>query len=147
MICLHFYATIVSFAIMIFEKEIQSSKYFNFLSVITRFIRSFAHLRKYIEYLIFFLAICVGLYTGFLLGARNKIPTLNTPILPILFLLSGFSSGIATTVLVGMIFFKGSLNKDSIKYLLTIDLRVVIFEIPLLIVLFLDYILKVAQAF
>lgn len=125
------------FALIIFEKDIENSKVFGFLSPINKFIRSFAHLAKFVEYILFILAVCVGLYTGFLLGAAYKIPLWNTPILPLLFLVSGFSSGIATTVLVGMMFFKGSLNKDSIKYLLTIDFRVVIFEIPLLIILFL----------
>lgn len=56
--------------------------------------------------------------------------------LPILFLLSGFSSGIAASILVGLLFFKGSLNKDSIKYLLVLDLRAILFEIPLLFILF-----------
>ena len=125
------------FALIIFEKEIEKSKFLSFLSPINKFIRSFSHLSKWVEYVIFILALCVGLYTGFLLGAAYKIPLWNTPILPLLFLVSGFSSGIATTVLVGMTFFKGSLNKDSIKYLLTIDLRVIVFEVPLLIILFL----------
>lgn len=124
------------FALIIFENEISKIRVLNFLTPLTKFIRSFANLAKFIEYFIFVLAICVGLYTGFLLGAAYKIPLWNTPILPILFLLSGFSSGIATSVLVGIIFFKGSLNKNSIKYLLKIDLRAIVFEIPLLAVLF-----------
>lgn len=124
------------FALMIFEKEIANSC-FKFLTPITNLIRAFAKLAKGFEYILFVLALGVGLYTGFLLGAAYKIPLWNTPILPILFLISGFSSGIAATILVGMTFFKGSLNKDSIKYLLVLDLRVVIFEIPLLAVLFL----------
>ncbi|MSN95768.1 polysulfide reductase [Campylobacter sp. FMV-PI01] len=125
------------FALIIFEREIKNSKYLSFLSPILNIIRSFASLAKSVEYLLFILALGVGLYTGFLLGAAYKIPLWNTPVLPLLFLLSGFSSGIATTVLVGMTFFKGTLNKNSIKYLLTMDLRAVVFEIPLLMVLFL----------
>lgn len=125
------------FAVIIFENEIEKSKFLAFLRPITKLIRVFSNLAKYVEYLIFILALCVGLYTGFLLGAAYKIPLWNTPVLPILFLLSGFSSGIATTVLVGILFFKGNLNKNSIKYLLKIDLRAVVFEIPLLIILFL----------
>ena len=88
------------------------------------------------EYILFILAICVGIYTGFLLSAVAKLPLWNTPILPILFLLSGFSSGIAANILIGMWFFKGSLNKDSIKYLLMLDLRAIFFEIPILFILF-----------
>ncbi|PSM51327.1 putative thiosulfate/polysulfide reductase, membrane-anchoring subunit [Campylobacter blaseri] len=125
------------FAMIIFEKEIENSKLLSFLSPITKFIRSFAHLAKYVEYILMILAICVAMYTGFLLSAIQKLPLWNTPILPLLFLVSGFSSGIAANILVGMAFFKGSLNKDSIKYLLVLDLRAIMFEIPVLIMLFL----------
>lgn len=126
------------FAVMIFEEEIERSNgILGLLKPITKIIRNFASLAKGVEYLIFILALVVGLYTGFLLGAAGKVALWNTPALPLLFLLSGFSSGIAMTILVGMIFFKGSLNKDSVKYLLVIDLRVIIFEIPMLIILFL----------
>ncbi|CZE47765.1 NrfD/PsrC family molybdoenzyme membrane anchor subunit [Campylobacter geochelonis] len=125
------------FAMMIFEKEIEQYKALAVLRPLTKAIRSFAHIAKDIEYILFVLAICVGMYTGFLLGAIEKIPLWNTPILPILFLVSGFSSGIAANILIGMAFFKGSLNKESIKYLLVLDLRAIMFEIPLLIILFL----------
>ena len=124
------------FAIIIFEKEIENSKILAFLKPVTKFIRSFSGVAKKMEYILFILAICVGIYTGFLLSAVAKLPLWNTPILPILFLLSGFSSGIAANILIGMWFFKGSLNKDSIKYLLMLDLRAIFFEIPILFILF-----------
>lgn len=124
------------FAIMIFESEIEKYKILSVLRPITRTIRSFASMAKSVEYFLFILAICVGIYTGFLLSAIHKIPLWNTPVLPLLFLISGFSSGVAANILVGMIFFKGSLNKDSIKYLLVLDLRAIMFEVPLLILLF-----------
>ncbi|RAZ56963.1 NrfD/PsrC family molybdoenzyme membrane anchor subunit [Campylobacter hyointestinalis] len=137
-ICLLLYTPFAFlFTMMIFEKEINEWKFLAFLRPLTKFIRSFAKISKNIEYILFLLAICVAMYTGFLLGAIEKIPLWNTPILPILFLVSGFSSGIAANILIGMIFFKGSLNKDSIKYLLVLDLRAILFEIPLLIILFL----------
>ncbi|MFW5614825.1 MAG: NrfD/PsrC family molybdoenzyme membrane anchor subunit [Campylobacter hyointestinalis] len=137
-ICLLLYTPFAFlFTMMIFEKEINEWKFLAFLRPLTKFIRSFAKISKNIEYMLFFLAICVAMYTGFLLGAIEKIPLWNTPILPILFLVSGFSSGIAANILIGMMFFKGSLNKDSIKYLLVLDLRAILFEIPLLIILFL----------
>ncbi|AII14502.1 putative thiosulfate/polysulfide reductase, membrane-anchoring subunit [Campylobacter iguaniorum] len=135
------------FAMMIFEKEIEQYKIFAVLRPLTKFIRSFAKISKNIEYILFVLAICVAMYTGFLLGAIEKIPLWNTPILPILFLVSGFSSGIAANILIGMLFFKGSLNKDSIKYLLVLDLRAILFEIPLLIILFLGLYLGGAKEF
>ena len=86
---------------------------------------------------LFGLAIGVGIYTGFLLSAITKLPLWNTPILPILFLTSGFSSGVATNILVGLLCFKHLLNEDNVKYLLVMDLRAVLFEIPLIAILFL----------
>lgn len=126
------------FAVMIFEDDIdRSSGILGYLKPVTAVIRRFAFYSKGVEIFIFILALVIGLYTGFLLGAAAKVALWNTPALPLLFLLSGFSSGIAMTILVGMVFFKGSLNPDSVKYLLVIDLRVIIFEIPMLIILFL----------
>lgn len=122
------------FAMIIFEKEIKNN--LKFLTPIINLIRNFAVFAKNIEYFIFILSIGVGIYTGFLLSAIGKIPLWNTPILPILFLVSGFSSGIAANILIGMAFFKGELNKNSIKYLLILDLRAILLEIPLLFILF-----------
>lgn len=124
------------YALMIFEDEIERISFLKFLQPLTRFIRGFAKISKGIEYLLFFLAICVGAYTGFLLSAISKIPLWNTPVLPLLFLVSGFSSGIAANILVGMIFFKSNLNKENIKYLLIMDLRTIMFELPVLFLLF-----------
>ncbi|ASM34718.1 protein NrfD [Campylobacter sputorum subsp. bubulus] len=126
----------VLFAFIIFEDSIEKSSVLSVFSFIPRIIRSFASISKLVEYILLILAICVGMYTGFLLSAISKIPLWNTPILPILFLVSGFSSGIAANILIGMAFFKGSLNKDSIKYLLVLDLRAILFELPLLFILF-----------
>ena len=60
----------------------------------------------------------------------------NNPIIPILFLTSGISSGIAVNILVGILFFKSTLNEESIKYLLVMDLRVILTEFPLIGMLF-----------
>jgi formate-dependent nitrite reductase membrane component NrfD len=47
------------------------------------------------------LSICVGIYTGVLLGAVVARPFWNNPILPLLFLLSAMKTGIASILLVG----------------------------------------------
>ena len=125
------------FAIIIFEKEIEKYGFLALLRPISRLIRSFAPLSKTIETLLFVLAIGVGVYTGFLLSAITKLPLWNTPILPILFLTSGFSSGIAANILVGLCCFKHLIHEENVKYLLVLDLRAVLFEIPLIAVLFL----------
>ena len=47
------------------------------------------------------LAILLGCYTGFLLSALTSFPMLNNPVLPVLFLASGTTSGIAVALLFG----------------------------------------------
>lgn len=47
------------------------------------------------------LAILLGCYTGFLLSALKSFPMLNNPVLPVLFLASGTTSGIAVALLAG----------------------------------------------
>lgn len=48
-------------------------------------------------------AFCVAAYTGFLLGVVNAYPLWNNAILPILFIISALSAGLAATSLVGLI--------------------------------------------
>ncbi|WP_169779702.1 NrfD/PsrC family molybdoenzyme membrane anchor subunit [Campylobacter curvus] len=91
---------------------------------------------KFIEILLFILAIGVGVYTGFLLSAVHKVPLWDTWVLPVLFLVSGFSSGIAASVLCGMAFFKEDVDKHVVSSLLKFDLFAIVCEIALLGVLF-----------
>ena len=85
---------------------------------------------------IFVLAVGVGAYTGFLLSAIQTYPLFNSPILPILFLASSISSGIAACVFVGIICFSRNVSKENAKILLTADLRVIPIELLLIFALF-----------
>lgn len=91
---------------------------------------------KLIEISLFILAIGVGVYTGFLLSAISKIPLWHNGILPLLFLVSGFSSGVATSILCGMLFFKDDIDKHVISNLLKFDLFAIFGELILLCALF-----------
>lgn len=71
------------------EKIIDSNK-------VTKQINSvFTKFRKQIAYIIFILAIILGIYTGILLSSFNARPLWNTSILGILFLTSGISTASA----------------------------------------------------
>lgn len=126
----------ILFTGLIFEDTVRENKLLSIFYPIITWIKSYSGYAKTAEYILFFLAIIVGAYTGFLLSANVSIPMWNSPVLPILFLASGISAGIAGNILIGMMFFKNSINKESIKYLLILDLRVIMVEIPLLILLF-----------
>lgn len=121
---------------LIFEDTVKKIPLISLLHPIIAYMKNYSEYAKRAEYILFFLALIVGAYTGFLLSANMSIPMWNSPILPVLFLASGISAGIAGNILIGMLFFKSSVNKESIKYLLTLDLRMVMVEIPLLILLF-----------
>jgi len=136
-LALFIYTPIVMiFMLLIFEDIIRKIKLFSIFIPIIEFIKSFHNFAKVIEYSLFGIALIVGAYTGFLLSAVSSFPMWNTPVLPLLFLTSGISAGVAGNILVGMLFFKSSVNKESIKYLLVMDLRVIMTEIPMILILF-----------
>lgn len=58
-----------------------------------------------------FFALCVGGYTGALLGAVKTFPLWNHPLLPVLFLVSALSTGFASVVLFGMLFARKETEK------------------------------------
>ena len=136
-IALSIYTPIVLlFMMLIFEDLIKEDKRLFLLVPIINIVKKVHSFSKLIEYGLFALAIVVGVYTGFLLSAVSSLPLWNSPILPILFLTSGMSAGIAANLLIAIIFFKSSVDKESIKRLLILDLRVIMTEIPLIIMLF-----------
>lgn len=95
----------------------------------------FQKLQGVLEAILLVLSIGVGVYTGFLLSDVSKILLWDTPVLPILFLVSGLSSGIAASVLVGIKFF-GEKDNSLISGLLKLDAITIVAEILLLCALF-----------
>ncbi len=77
------------------------------------------------------LGFVVCLYTGILLGSLRARTFWNTPILPILFLVSALSTGIAAqSLLSGM--WPGGLTHDRVVGLQALDLVLVVFEVTIL---------------
>lgn len=89
-----------------------------------------------IEGIMFAFAVGIATYTGFLLSALVAKPLLNTPVLPLLFLVSGLSAGIAANILLGLTVFRSTVEEENLKYLLALDLRVVPFELFMLFLMF-----------
>ena len=124
------------FALMIFEEKVKTKRLLGIFVPIVCFFRSFSHRSKELEYVLFMFALVVGAYTGFLLSSIQSLPLWNSAVLPLVFLTSGVSAGIAANILVGLLFFKSSLNPESVKYLLVLDMRAIMTEVPLLSMLF-----------
>ncbi len=102
---------------------------FNFLN---RFEAWVIKYRIPFAWIMMYLAIILGVYTGILLSAFNARPLWNTSILGPLFLVSGFSTGLATTIWV-------SNDKHERKVLSRIDLVFIVIELFLIIHLFMGF--------
>ncbi|MBF0784967.1 cytochrome c nitrite reductase subunit NrfD [Muribacter muris] len=89
-----------------------------------------------IELLLALLAVALGAYTGFLLSALISYPMLNNPVLPILFLASGTSSGIAALLIAILVIGKVSTHSDEVSFLHKFETPTVLCEILLLFAFF-----------
>ncbi|KYZ77402.1 polysulfide reductase [Anaerosporomusa subterranea] len=131
--------TILFFAI-IFKKELlRESATAWFFKPLLPIVEWFERLGVNFEKVLVAMAIGVGIYTGFLISAIIGKPLFNTPILPMLFLISGISAGIAANILIGLTMFKGSVSEDDLNYLLALDLKVVPFELFCLFLMFIGF--------
>ncbi len=108
-------------------------KYIPALTALTeKIINAAAKFTNAIEIINLILCVSLGAYTGFLLSALISYPMLNNPVLPILFLASGTSSGIAALIVCALLFTKESTHSKSLAFLHKFETPVVCIEIFLL---------------
>ncbi|MEQ9946254.1 cytochrome c nitrite reductase subunit NrfD [Pectobacterium aroidearum] len=98
-----------------------------------------------IENLLLVLAILLGCYTGFLLSALKSFPLLNNPVLPVLFLVSGTTSGIAVMLLASAWGNTTSSHSRSLHFLHLVETPVVYAELFLLFAFFIGLLLGGGQ--
>ncbi|MBN3116663.1 cytochrome c nitrite reductase subunit NrfD [Pectobacterium brasiliense] len=98
-----------------------------------------------IENLLFVLAILLGCYTGFLLSALKSFPLLNNPVLPVLFLVSGTTSGIAVMLLASAWGRNTSGHSRSLHFIHRVETPVVYAELFLLFAFFIGLLLGGGQ--
>lgn len=89
-----------------------------------------------IELLLILLSVALGAYTGFLLSALISYPMLNNPVLPILFLASGTSSGIAALLVAILVVGKVSTHSNEVHFLHKFETPTVLIELLLLFAFF-----------
>ncbi|EME3609966.1 cytochrome c nitrite reductase subunit NrfD [Yersinia enterocolitica] len=106
------------------------------LSRVSTLLDKLAPIEPKLEPLMMFLAVALGAYTGFLLSALKTYPLLNNPVLPVLFLFSGVSSGIAAMVLCSVAFFKEPLHSPALAFVHRLEKPVVWLELFLLLAFF-----------
>lgn len=102
---------------------------FNWINSIVKFFSRFEYV---IETALLLIALALGAYTGFLLSALKSYPMLNNPVLPILFMFSGISSGAAAIILFSTTVFKESTHSKSLGFVHKLETPVVLFELFLL---------------
>ncbi|WP_421323521.1 cytochrome c nitrite reductase subunit NrfD [Aeromonas sp. 604176] len=95
-----------------------------------------AQIERLLTPLLLLLAVLLGAYTGFLLSALKTYPMLNNPILPALFLVSGISSGVASTILLAVTLFKESSHSKGVSFVHRFERPIVAIEIFLLVCFF-----------
>ncbi|AJJ10548.1 cytochrome c nitrite reductase, NrfD subunit [Yersinia rohdei] len=95
-----------------------------------------APIERKLEPVMMLLAVALGAYTGFLLSALKSYPLLNNPVLPVLFLFSGVSSGIAAMVLCSVVFFKEPVHSPALAFVHRLEKPVVWLELFLLLAFF-----------
>ncbi|UMO88352.1 cytochrome c nitrite reductase subunit NrfD [Pectobacterium sp. PL64] len=98
-----------------------------------------------IENLLLVLAILLGCYTGFLLSALKSFPLLNNPVLPVLFLVSGTTSGIAVMLLASAWGRNTSGHSHSLHFIHRVETPVVYAELFLLFAFFIGLLLGGGQ--
>lgn len=91
---------------------------------------------KAFDWIMLALAVCIAAYTGFLLSVLVAKPLMNGAALPLLFLVSGISSGIAACIVTGLTLFKSTVQQGNLKYLASIDAKLVPMELVILFAMF-----------
>ncbi len=92
------------------------------------------------------LALSLGAYTGFLLAALTTYPMLNNPVLPMLFLVSGISSGGAGTLLLGLLL-KGDPDAKEVHFIHNLEIPLILLEIAIIFAFFIGLIVSGGQSY
>lgn len=101
-----------------------------------KFVDFAAKFTNVIELFLLLLSVALGAYTGFLLSALISYPMLNNPVLPILFLASGTSSGIAALLVAILVVGKVSTHSSEVHFLHKFETPTVLIELLLLFAFF-----------
>lgn len=118
----------------IFEKEVIAlqQRWLPRLGIVQKALTLITPFHRALETLMLVLAVLLGAYTGFLLSALKSYPFLNNPILPVLFLFSGISSGAAVALIAMALRHRSNLHSTEAHFVHRMEVPVVWLEIFLL---------------
>ncbi|MFB2760039.1 cytochrome c nitrite reductase subunit NrfD [Shewanella xiamenensis] len=90
-------------------------------------------------------SLALGAYTGFLLSALPGYPMLKNPVLPLLFLASGLSSGAASSLLGGVLL-NANPNAKEVHFIHKVEIPLILVEIVLIFTFFMGLVLSGGQS-
>ncbi|MBJ9259157.1 cytochrome c nitrite reductase subunit NrfD [Citrobacter amalonaticus] len=119
---------------IIFQKEVMAlqQRWFPRLGLVQKVLALLTPFNRGLETLMLVLAVLLGAYTGFLLSVLKSYPFLNNPILPVLFLFSGISSGAAVALIAMALRQRGNPHSTEAHFIHRVETPVVWLEIFLL---------------
>ena len=123
---------------IIFQKEVMAlqQRWFPRLGLVQKVLTLLTPFNRGLETLMLVLAVLLGAYTGFLLSVLKSYPFLNNPILPVLFLFSGISSGAAVALIAMALRQRGNPHSTEAHFIHRVETPVVWLEIFLLVAFF-----------
>ncbi|WP_114193910.1 cytochrome c nitrite reductase subunit NrfD [Edaphovirga cremea] len=122
----------------VFEKDliVLQQRWLPRLNIVKKILNWLTPVQKSLEILLLVLAVMLGAYTGFLLSALKSYPLLNNPILPVLFLFSGISSGAAVALIAMTYRSRHNPHSEEAHFVHRIETPIVWMEIFLLVAFF-----------
>ena len=125
------------FALVVFKDELLNSDLVGWaIKPIMPVVTFFERFGKVFDWIMLVCAVCIAAYTGFLLSVLVAKPLMNGAALPLLFLVSGISSGIAACIVTSLTLFKNTVQQTNLKYLAAIDAKLVPMELVILFAMF-----------
>lgn len=118
----------------IFENEVLAlqRKWLPRAGIVEKALNLLAPVHRSLELAMLVLAVLLGAYTGFLLSALKSYPFLNNPVLPVLFLFSGLSSGAAVALIAMALRHRSDPHSAEAHFIHRVETPVVWLEIFLL---------------
>ena len=119
---------------IIFQKEVIAlqQRWLPRLGLVQKGLTLLTPFNRGLETLMLVLAVLLGAYTGFLLSVLKSYPFLNNPILPVLCLFSGISSGAAVALIAMALRQRGNPHSAEAHFIHRVETPVVWLEIFLL---------------
>lgn len=127
-----------------FEKELK--KFLPFLNKFEWLFKLLNKVKTPVEGTLFFFAVVVCAYTGFLISVLVRFPILNTSILPALFVVSGLSAGTAALCIVARKYFNEDVHSKDMAILHKIEWPIMATEVMFLIMLFVSLLIGDASS-